>query len=81
MSILAEVKAILINVLQLKGDNALLQGDTPLLGAFSEFDSMAVVTILTALEEKFGFYVDDDEISAQIFETVNSLIEFIETKI
>jgi len=81
MSILAEVKGILISVLQLKGDNAILQGDTPLLGAFPEFDSMAVVTILTALEERFGFYVDDDEISAQIFETVDSLIEFIETKI
>jgi len=81
MSISAEVKGILISVLQLKGDNTILQGDTPLLGAFPEFDSMAVVSILTALEERFGFYVDDDEINAQIFETVDSLIEFIEEKI
>ncbi len=81
MSISTEVKGVLIGVLQLKGDNAILQEDTPLLGAFPEFDSMAVVSILTALEEKLGFFVDDDEISAEIFETVNSLIEFVKGKL
>jgi len=80
MSISAEVKGILVSVLQLKGENAILHGDTPLLGAFPEFDSMAVVSILTALEENFGFFVEDDEMNADIFETVNSLIEFIEDK-
>jgi len=81
MSISAEVKGILVGVLQLNGDNAILQDDTPLLGAFPEFDSMAVVSILTALEERFGVYVDDDEISAEVFETVSSLIKFIEEKV
>jgi len=81
MSISTEVKGVLISVLQLKGDNAVLLDDTPLLGAFPEFDSMAVVSILTALEEMFGFFVEDDEIDAQIFETVSCLVKFIEQKI
>jgi len=81
MSISTDVKGILISVLQLKGDNAVLKEDTPLLGAFPEFDSMAVVSILTALEERFGFFVEDDEIDAQIFETVSSLVTFVEGKL
>ena len=81
MSISTDVKGILISVLQLKGDNAVLKEDTPLLGAFPEFDSMAVVSILTALEERFGFFVEDDEIDAQIFETVSSLVIFVEGKL
>jgi len=81
MSISADVIKVLINVLQLHGDNASLEEDTPLLGAFPEFDSMAVVSILTTLEDKYGFYVDDDEIDGQIFETVGSLIEFVKGKL
>jgi len=81
MSISTEVKGILISILQLKGDNALLKGDAPLLGAFPEFDSMAVVSILTALENRFGFFVEDDEIDSQVFETVSSLVTFVEGKL
>lgn len=54
---------------------------TPLLGAIPEFDSMAVVSILTALEDRFGFVVEDDEIDASIFETVGTLVEFVESKL
>lgn len=58
-----------------------LKPDTTLLGAIPEFDSMAVVTIITALEDQFGFTVDDDEIDASIFETVGSLVAFVEGKL
>jgi acyl carrier protein len=34
---------------------------------------MAIVTILTAMEEYFGFSVENDEISADKFETIGSL--------
>jgi len=47
--------------------------DTPLLGAIPELDSMAVVGILTAVEEELGVTVDDDEISAESFVTFSSL--------
>lgn len=80
MSIIVDVKNILVNVLQLQSD-AMVEDDAPLLGAIPEFDSMAVVSVLTAIEEKFGFFVDDDEIDAEIFETVGSLVEFVEQKL
>ena len=55
MSILSDVKNIIVNVLQLQGGVASLEDNAPLLGAIPEFDSMAVVSILTALEEKYDF--------------------------
>ena len=81
MSILTDVKSILVSVLQLQDAGGMLEGNSPLLGAIPEFDSMAVVSILTALEEKFGFFVDDDEIDAEVFETVGSLVVFVEQKL
>jgi acyl carrier protein len=55
--------------------------DSPLLGAVPELDSMAVVSLLTALEEKFDFQVDDDEVDGQTFATVGSLVAFVESKL
>jgi len=81
MSILSDVSSVLVNVLQLQGESASLDESSALLGAIPEFDSMAVVSILTALEEKYDFFVDDDEIDADIFETVGTLVEFVEQKL
>lgn len=51
--------------------------ETPLLGSIPELDSMAVVGILTAVEEELGVTVDDDEISAEIFASFGSLVDFL----
>ena len=73
---------ILAQILQLNASSVKAMDEgTPLLGAIPEFDSMAVVTIITALEERFGFIVEDDEIDASVFETVGSLTVFVETKL
>ncbi len=82
MSTQENVISILVDVLQLNSNVAKsLAFDTPLLGSIPEFDSMAVVTVLTALEEEYGFFVDDDEIDAEIFETVGTLISFVDNKL
>ena len=54
---------------------------TPLLGAIPELDSMAVVALITGLEDRFGFSVDDDEIEGSTFATLGSLIEFVDGKL
>jgi len=58
-----------------------LAADTALLGSLPELDSMAVVTLLLALEERFGITVDDDEISARHFATVGTLSAFVQAKL
>jgi acyl carrier protein len=80
MSIEHSVLSILARTLQLGDRASKLDRDSLLLGAIPEFDSMAVVTVLTALEENFGFVVDDDEIEASIFTTVGTLMDFVERK-
>jgi acyl carrier protein len=52
-----------------------------LLGAIPELDSMAVATLITSLEEHFGFVVADDEIDGATFTTVGTLVDFVEAKL
>ena len=47
--------------------------EAPLLGAIPELDSMAIVGIITSIEERFGIIFDDDELDAEVFETVGTL--------
>ena len=81
MNITHEVLSIIDDVLSLQGRTAGFTPETPLLGAIPELDSMAVVALITALEERFGFVVDDDEITSSIFETVGAMTEFVESKL
>ena len=76
-----QVKDILDEVLQLDGRAASFVEETALLGAIPEFDSMSVVTIITRIEEDFGVELEDDEIDAEIFETLGALTDFVESKL
>lgn len=78
---LDEVRSLLGSTLKLGARTTSLSADTPLLGNLPELDSMAVVAVITALEENFGFIVDDDEISAETFETLGSLAKFVQAKL
>jgi len=77
---LDDVKTILIDVLGLGQAGQRLDAGSPLLGSLPELDSMAVVSLIAALEDRFGIAVDDDEISASTFETLGSLAAFVERK-
>jgi acyl carrier protein len=80
-STMQQVKYILTRALQLGSRAESFTESTRLLGNIPELDSMAVVTLVTALEEHFGFVVDDDEISAATFETLGALVRFVENKL
>jgi acyl carrier protein len=81
MQHLEEVKNILSDILSLGERKNSLGENSILLGSIPELDSMAVVNVITALEEHFGISVDDDEISARTFETVGSLTRFVQQKL
>ena len=78
---LEEVKLILQEALQLGGQIDDYSAETPLLGHLPELDSMAVVTIITLIEERYGVVFADDEISADVFETMGSLVGLVSDKI
>jgi len=80
MDTLLRVRKMLRDALGL-GDRAdRLTLETPLLGGLPEFDSMAVVTVITMIEDELGVTIDDDELSADVFATVGSLVEFVSQK-
>ena len=81
MSVEQQVLRILDEVLSLNGRSASFGRDTPLLGAIPELDSMAVVSLITALEERMGIEVDDDDIDASIFATVGALCDFVAERV
>jgi len=75
------LKHILRDALQLGARADALTPASALLGGIPEFDSMAVVTVLTMIESEFGITVSDDEMSAEVFETVGTLARFVDGKV
>lgn len=54
---------------------------TPLVGAIPELDSIAVVSLITGLEDPFGLVLDDHDIDGATFGTVGSLCYFVSNKL
>lgn len=76
-----EIASILTETLNLGQRGSQLTADSQLLGSIPEFDSMAVVTILTQIEEQYGIEFEDDDISADAFATLGALVALVEGKL
>jgi len=76
-----KIKRILADVLGLGERLNAIKSDTLLLGNIPELDSVAVVTIILALEKNFSISIKDDEISARTFDTLGALVNFVEQKL
>ncbi len=81
MALIDEVRMVLGNVLQLGNRAAALDANTPLLGSLPELDSLAVATVITGIEDYFDIYVEDDELSAEVFQTMGTLAAFVDRKL
>lgn len=81
MDVTQEILHVLDEVLSLNGRSASFTRNTHLMGALPELDSMAVVSLITSLENHFGLVVDDDDIDGSTFATVGSLADFVSGKI
>lgn len=75
------MRRILRDALQLGARAEALTEKSRLLGEIPEFDSIAVISVITMLEEEFGITIDDDELSGDVFQTVGSLSGFIAEKV
>lgn len=77
MNIEKEVLLLLDEALSLMGRGLAFTQDTPLLGALPELDSMAVLGVIHAIEERFEVEIPDDEIDGSTFISVGSLVAFV----
>ena len=75
--IIDQLKNVLDEALFLNGRAKQWGDQMSLLGNVPELDSMAVMNVVSALEIKFGIFVEDDDINADVFATIESLAKFI----
>lgn len=71
---------VIVDVLGIEDRADQITADTPLFGSLPELDSLAVVQLLAALEERFDIEVMDDDITGEVFDTVGSLTDFVEER-
>jgi len=76
----AAVKEVVVATLGVQERADAIDADTPLLGSLPELDSMAVLVLVHDLEEAFGIVVEDEDLSADIFETLGALAAFVDRK-
>jgi acyl carrier protein len=75
-----DVKATVVETLGIESRAQSLDASSPLLGALPELDSMAVLELVVALQERFEIEIDDEDITAEVFETLGSLATFVDGK-
>lgn len=78
LNTLQKVLQLLDEVLALDGRGLRFDVDTPLLGSVPELDSMAVLAVIQEIEIRFGIEVPDDEVDGSSFETVGTVVEFVD---
>lgn len=77
LNIQEQVLVLLDEVLSLDGRGLQFDADTALLGSVPELDSMAVLAVIHAIEERFAIEVPDDEIDGSSFASVGTVVEFV----
>jgi len=79
MDVLESVIDVIIHTVGGDIKREMLTEDFKLVGNI--LDSMAVTNLILTLEDHFGFMFEDDDLSAEAFETVRTLTELVRKKL
>lgn len=71
------VLRILDRELNLQGKALAFSLETKLRDSLPQLDSMAIVSVITALEEQLNFEFPEEKLDGAIFESVGTLVECI----
>lgn len=77
-STLDEVRSLIGETLGVMDRVGSLDASTGLLDSLPELDSLGVAELLAAIEERFGFEVDNADITIDMFETIGALVAYID---
>jgi acyl carrier protein len=80
-STLEGVKDVIVVTLGIEERRASLGAGTALFGGIPELDSLAVVELAAAIEDRFAIVIDDEEFTGEVFESVGSLAGFVDDKL
>jgi acyl carrier protein len=81
MEVIDVVKVVLRDTLELGDRVDTFDPSTRLFESLVELDSMAVLNVMVALEERFEITIDDDDVDAETFETLGNLSRFVAAKL
>ena len=80
IGLINQLKPILDDALFLNGRTKNWGNQMSLLGNVPELDSIAVMNVVSALEVNFNIFIEDDDINAEVFATLESLANLIYAK-
>ncbi len=75
-----QIKCLIVTALELDVIPAEIPDDEALFGGGMDLDSVATLEIVAAIEEAFGITVEDDELTAELFDSVEVLAEYVADK-
>ena len=81
MVTVAQVLDVVAESLSCTIDVRAMQAEDALLGALPDLDSIGIVALITALENRFDVHFEDDDLDAEVFATVASLLAHINTRL
>lgn len=76
-----QVKELVVKTLGIEGRANSLTSGSPLMDSIPEFDSMAVLQVILAIEEHFGVVLENEDVTGEVFETLGTLTTFVESKL
>ena len=74
------ISDLLTEILGLGERRHTLTADTELIGALPELDSLSVLELATALEERYDVAFEDEDFTGEVFGTIGSLADFIASR-
>ena len=79
MSIEHRVKQVIIRTLSLEVDAEEIDDEGELFGGGLGINSMATIEIIVGLEEEFGIEVPDEELRVELFDSVQTMADYVRT--
>ena len=79
MSIEHRVKQVIIRTLSLEVDAEEIDDEDELFGGGLGINSMATIEIIVGLEEEFGIEVPDEELRVELFDSVQTMADYVRT--
>jgi acyl carrier protein len=71
---------VVVKTLGIEDRAVTMDADTPLFGELPELDSLGVVELAAALEERFDLVIDDDDFTGEVFESIGTLVGFLDSR-
>ena len=73
-----QVRTVLIDTLGLADGDDITDESSELFGRLPELDSLTVVELIVALQDRFDIEIDDEEITTDAFATLGSLVGLVD---